>query len=310
MNQRPQRYKYIFSYILLGLALAILLLVPTARQDAFGVFGRRLILVGFLMVSLFLLFQQYFYKANNSYRQILMEGPLFHGKAKAKTLEVNNLPLFPRFLALYLDHDGEDPSTATVHSIQAVRYESGYLSDRLFLPIKRPGEKDRGFLLDPEKANRLLKTYAGDFPLVVHEKDFARTWLNQEAHSIVLNQAVDTEDLARRLYPKLSEVTAEALHDFYNFEVNNEDPVYGAKIACAVYLDYLNAKGYYTTPTSWPFAKESNLAPVYPEEEQLKTIEENWAKEDPAETTVQDNNTYIGPFTPLDEDGRPIISQP
>lgn len=318
--------KYIFGFVILIVALILLISKNSMLDSPMVTMAVWLLIAGVIILIFFDLLKVSLNLEKTSYRTMLMERPLFNPRGKKDQLTML-YPLYPRFIAVYFDHEGGNPYDSKVLSIQAIRYESGYLTDSLFLPIQSGTEKTKGIQLTPEEACKYLKTYTKDFPLVIHDKDFGNTWLRENTNSIILVQAVDTEDIARMIYPKLTDLGIEDLNDFFHFEVDESDPIYGAKITAAIYLDYLRLYEYKSAVTLNPLASESDLKPVYPGEETLQQLDgENsedadllWDKAEiiykipnfsefppedetpnfPAEGQVR----YIGPFTPLDEDG-------
>jgi|LSQX01.3.fsa_nt_gb hypothetical protein len=315
--------KYFFSLTLLIVMLFLLITVGFSSKSSQQSTAVKITLVGLLVILFFDFLKIRLNRERTSYRTMLMERPMFNARAKVKSPELVE-PLFPRYIALYFDADDIDPYNSHVYSIQAVRYEQGYLTDSLFLPLKKEGVKNKPIKLSLEEALKYLKSYTRDFPLVVHEKDFANTWLREHSSSILLNDAIDAEALARMMYPKLKEFGIEDLNDWYRFEVDERDPVYGAKIASAIYLDYQRIHGYYTKPTFNPFAKQIELRPIYPEDHQPRadlSFSDDfsfWVENEPEfqvkkmegsenyyDQTKKEPH-YIGPFTPLDEHGMTI----
>lgn len=316
---------YFFSFIALGCALLILFIAGGGESSHLSAAGIRFLLVSTGIILFFDLLKILLNKERTSYRAMLMEKPLFNPRSKLREPQLT-APLFPRFITLYFDGDDEDPYKSRVYSIQAVRYEGGYLTDSLYLPLKSPGKKSKAIDLELEDALKYLKTYTRDFPLIIHDKSYANAWLREHSNSILLTDAIDTETLARNLYPKLTDFGIEDLNDFYHFEVNAQDPVYGAKITTAVYLDYLRVHNYRTALSKNPFAKAVELTPVYPTDQApLPEASEAddfsfWVENEPAyqvepaleldldqeETLTQKAEHYIGPFTPLDEEGNDI----
>lgn len=315
--------KYFFSLTLLSVTLLVLVVVGFGSKSPQQSVAVKITFVGLLIILFFDFLKIRLNRERTSYRTMLMERPMFNPRAKIKSPELVE-PLFPRYIALYFDADDVDPYNSHVYSIQAVRYEQGYLTDSLFLPLKKEGVKNNPIKLNLEEALKYLKSYTRDFPLVVHEKDFANTWLREHSSSILLTDAIDTESLARMMYPKLSDFGIEDLNDWYHFEVDERDPVYGAKIASAIYLDYQRIHGYYTRPTSNPMANPVELEPIYPDDHKPR-IDLNfpedfsfWVENEP-EFQVKERDQekdyfdqtqkelhYIGPFTPLDEHGMTI----
>ncbi len=151
------------------------------------------------------------------------------------------------------------------------------------------------------------------------------------------------------IYPKLKNFGIEDINDHLNFEVDDEDPIYGAKIVAAVYLDYLRLNKYKTNVTLNPISETSDLTPVYPEEykgeEAIGRLSQDSWQDDISKYEIKDatesdfvkvadlpsaddmvpesnsdeatkmidnpyefkDRTYIGPFTPVDENGEAII---
>lgn len=313
---------YIFSFVALGALLALLILGGSASSVVST--ALKTTLAALAIVGFFDLLKVALNRERTSYRTMLMERPLFNPRSHLKEIRLTE-PLYPRFIALYFDADNEDPYKAKVHSIQAVRYEEGYLTDSLYLPLKLEGRKNRRVRLTLEEALKYLKTYTRDFPLIVHQKAFANTWLRENSSSVLLTDAIDTESLARNLYPKLQDFGIEDLNDWFHFEVDDQDPVYGAKIATAIYLDYQRLHRYRTRVTWNPLAAKSELEAILPDDhgpamEMLPQADMSpWLEDEPAyqvqtgsggddsESGTQAMAThYVGPFTPLDEEGNPI----
>lgn len=315
--------KYFFSLALLAATLLVLIIAQGGDDPSILSTAVKVILAGLFIVLFFDFLKISLNRERTSYRAMLMERPLFNPRARIKSPQLTE-PLFPRFIALYFDGDDVDPYRAHVYSIQAVRYEQGYLTDSLFLPLKKEGVKNKPIKLSLEEALKYLKTYTRDFPLIVHEKDFANAWLREHSSSVLLNDAIDTERLARMMYPSLTEFGIEEMNDWYHFEVDERDAVYGAKITSAIYLDYLRVHHYYTAPTWNPLAKESNLEPVYPKDQDPRADLDFsddfsfWVENEPEFQIVRKDPSpspydqsqkephFIGPFTPLDEEGMPI----
>ncbi|PKK39519.1 hypothetical protein ABB02_01233 [Clostridiaceae bacterium JG1575] len=317
MGMKLLKKKYIFSFLVLFGGIIWLLAVNANQSSAITALAVRLLFAALLIVVFFDVFKLLTMQHRNSYRTMIMERPLFNPKAKGKEVPMK-YALYPRFIALYVDHDGADPYESKVLSLQAVRYEQGVLTDGLFLPLLQEGDKKRGIRLPLEDAFRFLKTYTKDFPLIVHEKMYAHTWFSDLHHWPFLMDAIDTEDLARMLYPKQKEFDIEAMNDFYRFEVDEEDPVYGAKITAAIYLDYLRTQDYKTTLTREPWAKTSDLLPIQPGQKVMEaspseSSQELWREGEAAyaykvtaPADLEPQTHYIGPFTPLDEEGYAI----
>lgn len=321
--------KYIFGFIVLVAALILLISKNSTLDSPMVTMGIWLLLAALVILFFFDLLKVSLNQEKTSYRSMIMERPLFNPRGKKDQLKMS-YPLYPRFIAVYFDHEGANPYDSKVHSIQAIRYEHGYLTDSLFLPLLTDGVKSKGILLTAEEAAKYLKTYTKDFPLVIHEKDFGNTWLRENTNSLILVQSVDTADIARMIYPKLTEFGIEDLNDFFHFEVDEGDPIYGAKITAAIYLDYLRLHDYKSAVTINPLAQESDLKPVYPGEQSLQPDAEGdseadllWDEseisykflpltpdvpEDAENGPVLDHNPtrYIGPFTPIDEEGYSI----
>lgn len=315
---------YLFGFILLLASLTAYWLTGRAGSSSQGSAATRLLALSLFILLFFDLLKVSLDREKTSYRSMLMERPLFNPKGRPASLSLSE-PLYPRFIAVYLDRESSDPYRSRVYSLQAVRYEQGYLSDALFLPLEQAGAKQKSSHLSLLEALSLLRIYAGDFPLIVHEKEFAAAWLREHSGSALLRDAADTEGLAKMIYPSLTEYGIEDLNDWFGFEVDEEDPIYGAKITAAVYLDYLRLHKYYSAVTWSPFAKKAELEPVFPEgHEAISPAEAEemplWEDKDPAyemrpkkgmplrtsDDAPASAIRYIGPFTPLDEEGFPI----
>ncbi|MFZ2258229.1 MAG: hypothetical protein WAV55_08875 [Clostridiaceae bacterium] len=321
---------YIFGFVALLAALILIIFKNSVLGSQMLTMAVWLLIAGIFILIFFDMLKVSLNREKTSYRSMIMERPLFNPRGKSDQLKMI-YPLYPRFIAIYFDHEGDNPYDSKVHSIQAIRYEHGYLTDSLFLPLQSPADPAKGIHLTPEEASKYLKTYSKDFPLVIHNKDFGNIWLRENTNSIILVQSINTEDIARMIYPKLAEFGIEDLNDFFHFEVDEGDPVYGAKITAAIYLDYLRLHDYKSALTINPLAAESDLKPIYPGAQTLDFLnEENsedadllWdeaeikykipiLQEDPVlefgipQISVDDATRYIGPFTPLDEEGFPI----
>ncbi len=318
--------KYIFSFVVLIGALILLLTKNSALDSPMVSMAIWLVIAAIVILIFFDLLKVSLSHEKTSYRSMIMERPLFNPRGKKDQLKMI-YPLYPRFIALYFDHEGNDPYHTKVHSIQAIRYEHGYLTDSLFLPLLIPGAKTKGIRLTAEEALKYLKTYSKDFPLVLHEKGFGNTWLRENTNSQLLLQSIDTADIARMIYPDLTDFGIEDLNDFFHFEVDESDPIYGAKITAAIYLDYLRLHNYRSAVTMNPLAPESDLLPVYPGDtappaDETESIEADllWDESEisykipamieaaSAQTTLSSaeaagETQYIGPFTPIDEEG-------
>lgn len=310
---------YIFGFIILSGAMLLISIQNAGVGSPMLTMSLRYLLGALLILIFFDLLRLGLVDERNSYRTMLMERPLFNPRGKQDALTMS-YPLHPQFIAVYFDHEDENPYESRVYSIQAIRYEYGYYTDSLFLPIQSGNDPARGRLLSPEDATKLLTTYSRDFPLVVHGRDYGAVWLREQANSVLLTESIDTEDIARVIYPKLTEYGIEDVNDWLRFEVDEADPVYGAKITAAVYLDYLRLHDFNTTLSLNPLRKETELEPVFPEE--IRTQEAIAAEyEYPAVTAapgsfvevpesaqeeISEKNIYIGPFTPIDEEGNPI----
>lgn len=327
MTSKLLTRNYIFGFVALLAALILIISKNSVLGSPMLTMAVWLLIAGIFILIFFDLMKVSLNREKTSYRSMIMERPLFNPRGKADQLQMI-YPLYPRFIAIYFDHEGANPYDSKVHSIQAIRYEHGYLTDSLYLPLQSSTDKTKGILLTPEEASKYLKTYSKDFPLVIHNKDFGNIWLRENSNSIILVQSIDTEDIARMIYPKLTEFGIEDLNDFFHFEVDEGDPVYGAKITAAIYLDYLRLHNYKSTLTLNPLASESDLKPIYPGAQPLDTLADENSDDadllwDEAEIKykiptleefpVQDfgytpistdsGTRYIGPFTPLDEEG-------
>lgn len=315
---------YIFGFLVLLGAAGLILVQAIGAGSPMLFMALRLLLGAFLILVFFDLLRLGLVDEKNSYRSMLMERPLFNPRGKKEQLTMI-YPLHPRFIAIFFDHEDDNPYESQVFSIQALRYEYGYFTDSLFLPIRPAEDRTRSRLLSPEDAAKLLTTYTRGFPLVVHARDYGAVWLREQSNSLLLTDSIDTLEIARLIYPKLTEYGIEDINDWLRFEVDESDPVYGAKITAAVYLDYLRLHDYDTTLSRSPFAKGADLAPVYPEDvttlAALETASEGAetdplpvtaeplmeqageGPEEPAEPAALPESRYIGPFTPIDEEG-------
>lgn len=342
-------YIFVFAVIFSAVIIYINIFMDTKSQMV--KMSLTLLVLTFFIVLFFDLIRAVLTRDRGSYRTMVIERPLFNPKGKNTNLKLS-YPLYPRFIALYFDKTGDNPENYELSSIQAVRYENGYLTDGLFLPIRRKNVRNRKRDLDIDDAFRYLMTYTKDFPLVVHELDYANSFVLTTNNNPMLMYAVDTQSIAKMIYPKLKNFGIEDINDHLNFEVDDEDPIYGAKIVAAVYLDYLRLNKYKTNVTLNPISESSDLAPVYPEEykgEEIfgKVTQDSWEddvsiyeiKDNPESDFVKvaslpDNEeeipesmayqstrmidnpyefkdrTYIGPFTPVDENGEAIIEVP
>lgn len=310
--------QYIFGFLVLLGAILLIIFQNAGVGSAMLSMALRLLIVTFLILIFFNLLRLGLSDEKNSYRSMLMERPLFNPRGKKDNLSMI-YPFHPRFIAIYFDHDEANPYHSRVFSIQALRYEYGYYTDSLFLPLRKTEDRKTGRLLTPEDASKLLTTYTKGFPLVVHAKDYAAIWLSEHSTSVLLTDAIDTEEIARLIYGKLTDYGIEEINDWLRFEVDERDPVYGAKITAAIYLDYLRLYNFDTTITMSPLAKESELKSIYPDDvttlaamEQAEEAHFQPADQemvDPGEVfeKVKEETTarirYIGPFTPLDEKG-------
>lgn len=306
---------YIFGFLVLLGAMILILIQNAGAGSPMLAMAMRLLIGAFLILAFFDVLRLGLVDERNSYRSMLMERPLFNPRGKKDELAMI-YPLHPRFIAIFFDHEDDNPYESRVFSIQALRYENGYFTDALFLPIRKEEDTTKGRLLTPEDANKLLTAYTRGFPLVVHARDYAGVWLREQSNSVLLTESIDTQEIARLIYPTLTDYGIEDINDWLRFEVDEGDPVYGAKITAAVYLDYLRLHGYDTTVTVSPFAREAELKPVYPEDVKTRAAMETAAGEqaagpaqiaeeepvDPEEAAFAESR-YIGPFTPIDEEG-------
>ena len=339
-------YIFVFAVIFSAVIIYINIFMDTNSQMV--KMSLTLLILTFFIVLFFDLVRTVLTRERGSYRTMVIERPLFNPKGKSTNLKLT-YPLYPRFIALYFDKTGDSPENYELSSIQAVRYENGYLTDGLFLPIRRKNVRNRKRDLDIDDAFRYLMTYTKDFPLVVHELDYANSFILTTTNNPMLMYAVDTQNISKMIYPKLKNFGIEDINDHLNFEVDDEDPIYGAKIVAAVYLDYLRLNKYKTNVTLNPISETSDLTPVYPEEykgeEAIGRLSQDSWQDDiskyeikdatesdfvkvadlpSAEDMVPESNsdeatkmidnpyefkdrTYIGPFTPVDENGEAII---
>lgn len=255
-------YSFVLAVLFIALVIFFNIMMDTRSELAAMTF--QLLLVTLVIVIFFNLLRVFLSRDRGSYRSMILEKPLFNPKGKPESLSLR-YPLYPRFIAVYFDREGDDPYNDEIISIQAVRYENGYLTDGLFLPIKKSGERKRRKLLYFEDAYRFLRTYTRDFPVICDNKEYAATYLRENLNSMMLMDAVDAVGIAKMIYPGLDEYGTEDLSDYLKLEIEENDHLYGAKTVAAVYLDYLRLNGYYTDITWNPLAKKSTLEPVFPE---------------------------------------------
>lgn len=256
---------YSFVLALLFISLVIFFNVMIDSSSVLAAMTFQLLLITLAIVIFFNLLRVFLSRDRGSYRSMILEKPLFNPKGRPENVSFK-YPLFPRFIAVYFDKEGEDPYNDEIVSIQAVRYENGYLTDGLFLPIKKSKERKRRKLLYFEDAYRYLKTYTKDFPIIIDNKDYANTYLRENLNSMMLIDSTDAQSISKMIYPGLDEYGIEEIYDYLRLEAGEDDSIYGAKVVAAIYLDYLRLNGYYTDTTWNPFAKRNALDPKYPAE--------------------------------------------
>ena len=343
-------YLFVFA-VLLAATIFITNAFMDNRSDILKMSLTLLVLTIFI-VLFFDLMRAVLTRDKGSYRTMVIERPLFNPRGKADHLKMI-YPLYPRFIALYFDKTGDREENYQLVSIQAVRYENGYLTDGLFLPIRRNNGKNRKRDLTIQDAFRYLMTYTKDFPLVVHELDYANSFVLKTTNSPMLMYALDTQVISKMIYPKLKSHGIEDINYHMNIEFDDEDPIYGAKIVAAIYLDYLRLHNYKTNVTFSFFARKSDLKAVYPKnsprrDDYSATVTDSWEEDEekyqipengettdltadvsemdpPAPVAAEDSggaepapenlypfkgSLYIGPFTPLDENGDAIPDHP
>lgn len=256
MNRRTQA---LFAFAGALTLLAFLLTLFANNPSAFVTMGRNISLFALLALAGFAYAHHRIFPEQTGARKVLMEDPLFNPKA-SPSVKSDLAPLEPKFIALYLEEEDKTMKEGKLLSIQALRYEKGYYSQGLFLPLAQTTEDETKSFYSLETALEELKKFVAQDPVVLHGPTNLRgrnvTWNQNQGQNmdgikdleLMLKNAINTEDLAKVLYPTAKEVHVEALYEFLHFEINPQDPYYGAHIAGAVYLDYLNSQGYYTSP--------------------------------------------------------------
>lgn len=255
--------KYILAYIISLIAIYYLIF-KSARGTTIDKMALILCLISFFIVMTFHVMSIYFKKEQGSYRNINMERPMFNPRGKADNLR-SVFPLHPKFIAVFLDSDNDNPNLSDIMDIQAVRYESGLLTDSIFLPVQRKNEKIRKNYLPPEDAIKYLRSYVKDFPVIIYAKDYSIQYINRYTDASFLYNSIDILPIAKMIYPNLESFETEALIDYLKFETEIEDKLYGARVVCAVYLDYLRLNNYKTDIRFMPGDRKYLLKSVYPD---------------------------------------------
>lgn len=256
---------YLFVYVLLIITLYYLVFV-SARGTSLDKISALLVFVSIFIVLTFQVVKVYFSREKGLYRTMLLERPMFNPLGKKDNLR-SVFPLYPRFIAVYIDADDTNPYNAQAIDIEAIRYESGYLTDSLFLPIQRKDEILEKNYLSIDEAIKYLKIYTKDFPIIIYNKDFSIQFISKYQDASFIYNAIDILPIAKMIYPEIDKLDVETILDYLKLETDVEDKLYGSRISVAVYLDYLRLNNYNTAVTFAPNDKKYILKPVFPDKE-------------------------------------------
>lgn len=294
MLQKLFNKVYIFVFAVLFTGILIFLNRYMDIKSDILKFSLNLLIIAMIIVIFFDFMRALFTRDRGSYRTMLLERPVFNPRGKKDNLKLT-YPLYPKFIAIYFDRSLDREKKEHLHSIQAVRYEKGYLTDSLFLPIKKDHGRNRKRDLTIEEAFKYLDTYCKDFPIVVHDLEYANSFMFVTSNTPLFMYAADTREIAGMIYPKLRSYEIEDINDYLHIEVNDTDAVYGAKLVAAVYLDYLRLHDYRTNVTLSPFGRKSDMKPVFPDHFKDDTrFEETESEEEMEEAYETDENVEIG----------------
>ena len=261
--------KFLFFYSFLLLLIVFLYFDNKYNKDEIT-YAIIYIVFG-MMISLFYILKDYIYSPDRlDYKQVIMEDALFNHKGEIIE-EFEAYPLYREFVTFHLNRISEDPYNDTVSSVQAVKYINNKMVDSLFIPIKPSDPLLKKYTLSLNEAIGRFLGYAGDLPIIIYNQPFTHTYLDIKLDKEVHISFIDAMKMSKDLYG-ITNKPIEHIQKYLRLYNLGNDPVAGAKIIGAIYLDYIYTVSKYRTKQARIMARKGQKLTTQPLPEKSEEI--------------------------------------